>query len=299
MLDLYPAAALQITASTVAGVGGYALARRLPRAGLAAVAAAGLAAIGAYVAWGRDTGWWAQVLPVSSAIVLHNPTPPLAALLAGVIVGRRPAVTRRLVRRASPTAARLERWRRLVLAAVLLAAGSYDVARVFAVTAPPVRTAAADDVVLQTHPSTCSPSAAATLLNAHELGPFTEADLVGPCLTDGRGTPLLGLYRGLALATGDTPLRPVAHDLTFDQLQRRPDLLPAVVSVRLTPELDRRDPRYRQRWGWLVGVTHSVVVFHARGGLVDVGDPGVGRELWTYDNLRDLWVGDVISLQPG
>ena len=126
---------------------------------------------------------------------------------------------------------------------------------------------------------------------------ITEADLVGPCLTDNRGTPLLGLYRGLKLATAGTGYEPVFHELTAEQLENRPDLLPAIVSVKLTPEADFREPRYRARWGWLLNVTHSVVLFRFTGdGRVEVGDPGTGREVWRLYVLDDLLVGDVLSL---
>ena len=90
MLDLYPAALLQLLLSVGLGLAGLVAARQLPRPALGVLAVMCLAGIGGYVAYGRDTGWWARVLPASAAIVLHNPTPPLAAFLAGVILGRTP-----------------------------------------------------------------------------------------------------------------------------------------------------------------------------------------------------------------
>ncbi len=73
-----------------------------------------------------------------------------------------------------------------------------------------------------------------------------------------------------------------------------------MVSVRLTQALDRRDPRYRRDWGWLLNVTHSVIVFRfTADGRVEVGDPGAGREIWSVRGLEELWVGDVLSLDAG
>lgn len=246
-----------------------------------AVVVLAAAGTGAYLLWGREATGWTRVLPFAGVVVLSNPTPWLAAATAGVCLAQR----------------KLPRWRRGVLAGVLVVAGFYVPVQTLWNTPPPTVPTWADGVALQTTPSTCTPAAAATLLREHGLE-FTERGLAPLCLTNTEGTPLLGLYRGLRLATADTDLRPVMRYLTLDELRERPGVLPAVVSVRLTREADAREPRYRQRWGWILGVRHSVVFLGFDGpDHVWVGDPGVGRERWRLEHIRDLWVGDVTTLQ--
>jgi len=75
-------------------------------------------------------------------------------------------------------------------------------------------------------------------------------------------------------------------------------VLPALVSVRLTPEVDRRDRRYSAEWGWMVGVGHTIIVYaFPDDRFVEVGDPSFGRERWGIEALRDLYVGRFITLE--
>ncbi len=285
MTDLYIAAAIQLILAAAALMGGRALVQHTSLWVTGAFVLLAGAAIGAYLMWGRATGAWTQLFPVSAAIVYANPSPVLSAFMAGVISGLQ----------------RVPRWRRVPLVAVVVAIGGYDTSALFTPKPPSVVTVFSGEVARQTHSSTCSAAAAATLLRKARVPGSehaTEATMVNLCLTDGRGTPLLGLYRGLKLATAGTDYKPVFHDLTPDQLRERPELLPAIVSVKLTPEADFRDPRYRARWGWILNVTHSVVIFaFDNEGFVEVGDPATGPETWTMQALKDLWVGDVLSLE--
>jgi len=46
------------------------------------------------------------------------------------------------------------------------------------------------------------------------------------------------------------------------------------------------------------GVPHAVVVFgFTDDDQVSVGNPGVGREYWSVQALRDLWHGDYVTLE--
>lgn len=285
MTDLYLAAAVQLALAAAALMGGRAVVKHTSLWVTGAAVLLACIGIGAYLQWGRATGWWTQFFPVSAAIVYANPSPVLASFLAGVVSGLE----------------RVPRWRRVPLVAVVVATGGYETAALFSVTPPPVRAVFTDDVARQTDQATCSAAAAATLLRTVGVPgaeQATETTMVGPCLTDARGTPLLGLYRGLKLATSGTGYEPVFHDLSPAQLRDRPHLLPAIISVKLTAEVDFREPRYRARWGWLLNVTHSVVLFRFVGdGRIEVGDPGAGRELWSTQALDDLWVGDVLTLE--
>lgn len=59
------------------------------------------------------------------------------------------------------------------------------------------------------------------------------------------------------------------------------------------------DPRYAQEWGWIPGLRHAVVLFGKKAdGNLDIGDPSVGREAWTVDDLRVLWHGQGLRLVP-
>ena len=249
------------------------------------------AVAGGLLAWwliaGREPGFVASLLPVPAVIVYGNPGPGLGGLLAGLLTAHR----------------KVPAWRKGPLAAAVAAVGLYGPASTLLHEPPPVRPTLRDGVDMQTHPATCSAAAAATLLRVSGIEGYRETEMARLCLTGENGTPLLGVYRGLYLAAerAGSPLRPRFHRTGVAELADRPGLLPAVVSVRLTEELDRRDPRYRRDWGWLLGVTHSVVVFRfTSDGRVEVGDPGAGRELWGVRGLEELWVGDVLSLQvPG
>ena len=286
MTDLYIAAAIQLALAAAALMGGRALVKHTSlwvTGGFVLLAGVG---IGAYLIWGRATGAWTWLFPVSSAIVYANPSPVLAAFLAGLI----------------SAVERVPRWRRVPLVAVIVATGGYETAALFSPKPPEVLAVFSGKVARQTHPSTCSAAAAATLLRDVKVPGSehaTEATMVVPYMTNARGTPLLGLYRGLKLATAGTNYDPVFHDLTPAQLRKRPELLPAIVSVKLTPEVDFRRPIYRARWGWLLNVTHSVVVFNfTADGWVEVGDPANGHEKWRWQSLDDLWAGDVLTLEP-
>ena len=289
-MDLLAAVAVQAGVAAAAfglGVGAGRLCRgpgrrRVRELPLALAALAG----GALALWliaGREPVWVVRLLPVPAAIVYGNPAPGLAGLLAGLLAAH----------------AAVPAWRRLPLAAAVAGVGLWGPASTLLHEPPAVRPSRSAGVDLQTHPATCSAAAAATLLRDRGVGGYTEREMARLCLTGERGTPPLGVYRGLFLAAeaAGSPLRPVFHRLTVQELRERPDLLPAVVSVRLTDALDAREPRYRREWGWLLNVTHSVVLFRfTGGGRVEVGDPGAGREMWSVRGLEELWVGDVLSL---
>ena len=289
-LDLLTAVLVQATVTVLAFAIGLCITRvcgqkRVQLPLLVAALAGGLLA--AWLIAGREPTFAAGLLPVPAVIVYGNPGPALAGLLAGLLAS-------------SP---KVPGWRAAPLAVAVAAVGLFGPASTLLHRPPPVRPTLRDGIDVQTHPATCSAAAAATLLRAYGVGGFTEREMARLSLTGERGTPLLGVYRGLFLAAeaAGSPLRPRFHRLGVDGLRARPGLLPAMVSVRLTQALDRRDPRYRRDWGWLLNVTHSVTVFRfTSDGRVEVGDPGSGREMWSVRGLEELWVGDTLSLKaPG
>ncbi len=74
--------------------------------------------------------------------------------------------------------------------------------------------------------------------------------------------------------------------------------IPVILYVKLSQQVPEEDPRYSRDWGWRVGVPHTVVLFRFAGNdLIDMGDPGVGREFWDTQALKDLWHGLYVALE--
>lgn len=152
-----------------------------------------------------------------------------------------------------------------------------------------------DGVAMQTSWATCSPAAAATLLRAEGID-VSESDLIPLCLTDSSGTPTLGLYRGIKLVADENRRSVIVLNETLDEIWEQDDW-PVLMAVELPYGVD--DRRYVDQWGWIPGMGHSVVAFgltNDRQRLV-VGDPSVGLEQWSKDDLRVLWHGDGIHVE--
>jgi len=223
----------------------------------------------------------ARLLPFSGVIVLGNWIPIGAGLLGGVVLGK----------------SNVPRRRRVVLFLVLVATGLFSLFRPLMRTTPPARNNwSPGQVCLQSNAASCSACAAATLLKHYGID-SSEAEMSELCLTNRQGTPTLGLYRGLKLKTRDRPLAVRVISCDVDTLLEE-DTWPVLLLAEL-PGRDRRGADYAEQWGWTPGAGHAVVVFRrfATGGL-DVGDPMVGRELWTVEDLRILWHGRGLRLVP-
>lgn len=222
----------------------------------------------------------ARLLPFSNVIVVGNWVPVGVGVLAGIALGNR----------------RAQRWRRVVLFVVLVGLGLFSLFRPLVRSAPPIGNAKWTEsrVCLQSSPASCSPCAAATLLDHHGIA-SSEAELVRLCLTDHGGTPTLGLYRGLMLKTRGTSFsvdlvagNPVAGDVAS---LVEADRWPVLLLCRL-PEESHPDFQRVRAWGWTPGAGHAVVVFGRMGnGGFAVGDPMVGRQLWTPKDMKTLWSG--------
>lgn len=116
------------------------------------------------------------------------------------------------------------------------------------------------------------------------------------CLTSERGTLLHGMYRGLRIKTKDTQYHVVVHSTDLQSLRNDVEL-PVILYVKLTSKVNKQDPRYSEKWGWFVGINHTIVLFgFTEDGRVDIGDPGMGREYWDIKSLEDLWHGQYACL---
>lgn len=229
----------------------------------------------------KDRLYWARLLPVSAAIIYSNLS--VLSLAAGA------GAAFRLPNR--------PRWRQYLSAvAMMVLAGGALIQPVLQPLLRPTRGAnywAAGQVCIQSQPATCSSAAGATLLAAHHIE-VTEAEMVKWCLNDSRGTPSLGLWRGLCIATRNTSVRPRVVQASIDELLTQGPW-PSTLVVGLPPE--GADPIYSEKYGWAPGFRHSVVLFGQRpDGMMDIGDPSIGRETWSQDDLRVLWRGEAITL---
>jgi len=231
----------------------------------------------------RDSVALTTLGPWSALMIYADPLPWVAAFVGGLVLGQ--------------TA--LPWWRRGVLAVAVAVAGWWGPYTVLSAEPPPVDEPSVwrDGVCLQSQWGTCVPAAAATLLRAHGVE-ASEAEMAELCRTGEDGTHLLGLWRGLVLKGQPAGLEPAAAALSIDDLRDRPEVLPAVLELKLTVEVARREPRYVTDWGWEVGVIHTVVAFGWRpDGRLDIGDPATRRESFTVSGLDELWTGQAVWLE--
>ena len=236
------------------------------------------------LAIGATTGpWLLRLCPIRDLALVGNQVPLAAGLLGGMAL-------------ATP---RLALWRRrLVLGLMLVVA---DVTSLAPLTLPVPQTLDLwqDGTCVQTTDATCAPAAAATLLRLHGIH-ATEGELAAWCLTTSKGTTRWGLWRGLRALTDGSEWTVQAEEGPVETVLGRG---PAIISVMLTKDLDRRDVRYRTKWGWLVDQPHAVIYLgpSPRPGYVLMSDPKTGNEVWEEEGLRALWNGQVFRLvrRPG
>ncbi len=277
-IDLAAAVAGLLAVSTLLIIAGFFVARNGSAPFANAVALTSVVALLVFGGAIHGSIRLAEWLPVSSAIVWGNWFPLVSALFAGVILGQR----------STPLP------RRTASGLLILALGVYAVATDLMVqTIPTSRSRFRDGICLQTLPETCSPSAAVTLLEQYGIA-SDEAEMTRLCLTRRRGTPLLGLYRGLKLKTRDTRWDVQVVRGAIDELRAAPDQR-AVLRVRASCTPGR---------GWLgeTGGEHTVVLLgFTADGYVNVGDPAnqVGpRTRWTMEKFERRWLGEGFRLTP-
>lgn len=259
------------------------LTRNLSTATCDALALLTVGLLAVHIFWMRDTVWWTQWFPYSSLVVLSNWVSPGAGILAALTW-----------RRLEGTAGRMRRMTAFSL--LLLVAGYATVSPLMGHTAEQMSQTGhwEQGVCLQSTNYTCSPAAAATLLNHYGIE-TTEREMADLCLTR-EGTTWQGLYRGLKLKTEHTPYDVEVFDRkTLADLERL-----SAEPLLLCVELKRSAAAshyYTRELGWIPGQPHSVVLFgYANSQLLDVGDPTHGRERWSKDDMQTLWHGQGLRL---
>jgi len=187
-------------------------------------------------------------------------------------------------------------WRRVVLGLLLVSVSLLPVVRMVAGVTPLSRNVWSGEVCRQTNPSTCSAAAAATLLKRHGIT-TSEAEMIDLCFTRKDGTSVGGLVHGL-----NVKAKPVGKTVKVASLKladlKETSRLPAILIVSLRQEVADREPRYENQWGWVVGLSHAVVLFGFTGeGNPIIGDPSVGKEVWNIKGLEELWTGTAVWLE--
>ena len=260
-------------------VAGYWIARWVGYSPAVVLAGLVTAAMLLFAQYLSDSVWIAQVIPARALLVFGNWLPPLAGMLAGIgwVISRRPA------------------WiKGVILAILLVCAICLPYTWLFAAH-PTVRNVWLGDLCLQTTNATCGAAAAATLLNSVGIA-SDEQEMTDLCFTTWRGTPLHGVISGLAKKTAGTPWRVKVLQTNAQDLMKMGE--PAILRVGLDSDASRTS-RYVQRWGWIPGVAHMVVLSQVDAdGRMRIADPSTGWETWNPETLNVLWQGVAIVLVP-
>ncbi|MEL6895047.1 MAG: peptidase C39 [Planctomycetota bacterium] len=225
--------------------------------------------------WGRL--YWARWLPVSAAIIYTNVAVYFGAAAAGLSLGLEKIP---LTRRVGTC---------VLLCLVVVLMSTWPLVSIVIRPPMPGQDVWNGPVAMQTGPTTCSPAAAATLFAAEGIR-TSEKEMVSLCLTDRSGTPTLGMYRGVKLMAKRHGKSVEILPPTVPQLLSQNDW-PVYLAVRLPYGIE--DRRYKDEWGWIPGQGHSVVMLGTDGpDFAIIGDPSIGPERWSIDDLHVLWQGE-------
>jgi hypothetical protein len=260
---------------------------------------AGLVVIGiaVYARWIWEETFVGRLLPFSNLIIVSNWFPLAAGMLAGLAwrrIGDKPAKFLGLGRGEYGSTPR-----KVLVATVLFAAGAFSLVWPILGSPPLCDNQWQGDICLQTTPATCSPAAAATLLQNYGVY-ASEQEMAELCLTRG-GTTWKGLYRGLALKGATVGRRVVVSELTMDDLVENFSE-PCILQCELQLGVGGDDLGYQME-GWVPGQPHSLVLLDVQrhsqqGTLFWIADPSSHIEIWSSKDLNRLWQGQTLRLIP-
>ncbi len=147
-----------------------------------------------------------------------------------------------------------------------------------------------DNVCLQSHSASCAPAAAATLFRMKGVK-TSESLMANACLTSSQGTMPLGLYRGVALVAS-------RHHRSARVASNDPSnwiglgQLPNVAIIQFANDYGAGSITR------LLGTRaegHAIVVIgKTDAGRWIIGDPAVGRIVWTNEELISRFTGQAI-----
>ncbi|QDV66112.1 cysteine peptidase family C39 domain-containing protein [Crateriforma conspicua] len=269
------------------GLGGWAAGRRLGRQNQVSPLLFSMVVVLALVAAWALSGrlLWAVILPSAEAIFWANWMPAILCFTAGL----------------ATSTPGLHRWHRPATVGLLWILAACFWVGPFARPWIAPATVLDDDwigwrrgVCLQSHPSTCGPASAATLLSEHDIR-SSEKDLMATCFTSRWGTEPLGLYRGLTLASAHAGLKPQPASPDSRQWVHRGQV-PNVAIVRLGVE---DSDGSLSRWFGAAQERHAITVLgRTDDGLWLIGDPAIGLVSWTDAQMQKRFTGEAICLVP-
>ena len=226
-----------------------------------------------------DSTWWAKILPVKAIIVYSNLLIPLCGVLSGIIWANK----------------WLHKFRGILAIILLFFLAFIPTTRQIPLKQAQFHNIWNDDICIQTNQTSCAPAAATTLLKHFGIE-TNEQEMAKLSLTRPDGTSLFGLFRALKIKTQDSQYQILLGKADLEQL-RKDTPLPVILIVCLDEKTNKNDPRYSEKWGWGVGITHTVVLFKfIDNDKIEIGDPSIGRETWNTKALEDLWHGEFITI---
>lgn len=294
------------------------LLKSVPPRGLDSIAVALVLLMAAYLKYVWGQLWIVNWIPLPSVIVLANWFPLLLAAMAAVVwlrlagdsggqnsrtvdVGEAEGDSsgNQTISGDSPQngQSKFDRWlamrRTGMMVAIIAAAVGSEL--YFIPTSPPECGDRWDPSIFplpwkvcrQTHNSTCSAAAAATILTTLQIS-ATEQEMAELCLTR-NGTTWLGLYHGLSTKLTGTKFRVEFFELGIEDLPELAEQHPLLLCCKLDAAAAEKLPEYEVEGGWIRGTAHSVVYFGQINGFHIIGDPSRGYEAWTDRDLKILW----------
>lgn len=238
----------------------------------------------AWILSGR-LGWFAT-LPAAAVVLWSNLMPILLSFTAGLAYRSQ----------------RLPSWRRPVTIGLFaMLALAFIVTPMLRATLTPLKLDSQstwhDGVCLQSHPASCGPAAAATLMQLHGIH-STERALAKLCYTSQQGTEPLRLFSGLMAASRSKSVLPAVASPNPDRWAVQ-NQLPNIALVQFEAFQSER-PNLSQPIHRLLGPRgegHAVVVLgRTDSGNWLIADPAFGKTTWTSEQFRDRFTGDAIYL---
>lgn len=238
----------------------------------------------AWILSGR-LGWFAT-LPAAAVVLWSNLTPILLSFTAGLAYRSQ----------------RLPSWRRPVTIGLFaMLSLAFIVTPMLRATLTPLKLDSQatwrEGVCLQSHPASCGPAAAATLMQLHGIH-STERALAKLCYTSQQGTEPLRLFSGLMAASHSKSVLPAVASPNPDRWAVQ-NQLPNIALVQFEAFQSER-PNLSQPIHRLLGPRgegHAVVVLgRTDSGNWLIADPAFGQTTWTSEQFRDRFTGDAIYL---